>query len=78
VVLSRKFTLKSPQIINSDELIEIQFKRVSNLLKKYSKFPDGDLYIFSMLIVQLGKYNLVQQTSKSFSLQKFCTFMSEN
>jgi hypothetical protein len=28
--------------MNSNELIDTQLRRVSNLFKKYSKFPDGD------------------------------------
>jgi hypothetical protein len=77
-MFSKKFTLKSPQKINSNELVNIQLRRVSNLLKKYSKFPDGDLYVFSVPTVQFGKCNLIPQTSKYFSLQKFCTFILGN
>ena len=55
-----------------------KLRRASNLSKKYSKFPDGDLYMLIMTMVQHDKYTLITQTSKSFSLQKLYTIMLEN
>ena len=60
------------------ELPLTKLRRASNLSKKYSKFPDGDLYMLIMTTVQHDKYTLTTQTSKSFSLQKLYTFMLEN
>ena len=51
---------------------------VSKLFRKCSEFPDGDLYVFTMPIVQRGRYNLTTKASKSFSVQNLCTFMLEN
>jgi len=56
----------------------MELRRVSKLFRICSKFPDGDLYKFTMPIVQRGRYNLTIQASKSFSLQNLCTFMLEN
>jgi len=56
----------------------MELRSVCRLFKKYSKFPDGDLYMFTMPIVQRGKCNLIIQASNSFSLQKLCTFIVEN
>jgi hypothetical protein len=48
----------------------MELRSVSRLFKKYLKLPDGDLCMLTMPIVERGKYNLITQGSKSFSLQK--------
>jgi hypothetical protein len=53
----------------------MELRKDSKLFRICSKFPDGDLYMFTMSIVQCGRYNLTTQASKSFSLQNLCIFM---
>jgi hypothetical protein len=47
-------------------LLDKALRSVSKLCRKFSKFPDGDLYMFTIPIVQHGKYNSTTQTAKSF------------
>ena len=60
------------------ELPFMEFRRASNLFLKYSKFPDRDLYMLTIPMVQHDRYNLTTQASKSFFLQNLCTFTFEN
>jgi hypothetical protein len=72
----KKIYIEIPQIINSIELLDMELRRLSKLFKKYSKFSDGDLYMFTVAIIQCGKYNLITQASKVFFLTKTnCTHL---
>ena len=68
----KKFILKSPQIISSMELSFMELRRASNLFKKFSRFPDGNLYMLTIPMVQHDKYNLIAQASKSLTSNQ-CT-----
>jgi len=74
----KKFILKSPQIMSSIKLPLTQLRRASKLYRKYSKFPDGDRYMFTVLMVWHDRYSLITQASKSFSLQNSYTLVFEN
>ena len=56
----------------------MKFKREFNLSRKFSKFPDGDLYTLTIPMEQHDKYSLITQASKSFYLQTLYTFMLQN
>jgi len=49
----------------------MELRKDSKLFRICSKFPDGDLYMFTMSIVQCGRYNLTTQASKSFFITEF-------
>ena len=56
----------------------MELRGVSKLFRKRSKLPDRDLYMFTMPILQRGRYNLTTQASNSFFLQNLCTFILKN
>ena len=77
-VSSLKFTLKSLHVTNLFESLDIELRRVSSSTKKQSKFPNGDLYKLTMLIVLVCKLSLTVHASKPFSLQYFWVSTFEN